>query len=152
MDQDKKAFRQSVCVAVVIMAFAAAAFVLSFPMPGNAPIFPRMASAFLFICGLGLLIEALNRKKKGEKSETPAVDFSAMQSPAVVFLIVVAYALGFRYVGFYTTTLVVTLALMLFMGVRSVKTLALVTVILLVFLYVLFTMQLGVPMPYGFLI
>lgn len=152
MDQDKKAFRQSVCVAVVIMAFAAAAFVLSFPMPGNAPIFPRMASAFLFICGFGLLIEALNRKKKGEKSETPAVDFSAMQSPAVVFLIVVAYALGFRYVGFYTTTLVVTLALMLFMGVRSVKTLALVTVILLVFLYVLFTMQLGVPMPYGFLI
>ena len=152
MDQDKKAFRQSVCVAVVIMAFAAAAFVLSFPMPGNAPIFPRMASAFLFICGLGLLIEALNRKKKGEKSETTAVDFSAMQSPAVVFLIVVAYALGFRYVGFYTTTLVVTLALMLFMGVRSVKTLALVTVILLVFLYVLFTMQLGVPMPYGFLI
>lgn len=152
MDQDKKAYRQAIGVAVVIMAFAVAAFVLSFPMPGNAPIFPRMASAFLFACGLGLLIGTLRRRKKGEKPETPAVDFASLQSPLVVFLLVVVYALGFRYVGFYTTTLVITLALMVYMGIRSIKTLALVTVILLVFLYALFTMQLGVPMPYGFLL
>ncbi|MGN0974638.1 MAG: tripartite tricarboxylate transporter TctB family protein, partial [Gemmiger sp.] len=103
MDQqnkEKKAYRQSIAVAVVIMAFAAAAFLLSLPMPGNAPIFPRMASAFLFACGLGLLISAVRRRKRGEKPETPAVDFSTLQSPLVIFLLVVVYALGFKYVGF----------------------------------------------------
>lgn len=152
MDQEKKAYRQAKIVAVVIMVFAAAAFALSAPMPGNAPIFPRMASAFLFLCGLGLLIGTIRRQKKGEKPEVPAVDYTALQSPVVVFLLVVAYALGFKYIGFYATTLVITVAMMVYMGIRSIKTLALVTVILLAFLYWLFTFQLGVPMPYGFLL
>ena len=147
MDQEKRALRQEICVSVIIMAFAVTAFVLSLPMPGQAPIFPRMASAFLFLCGLGLLIGTLLRHKKGLPAETPAVEPSTMANPLIAFVIILIYALGFQYVGFYVTTFVVTTLLMLFMGIRSVKTWALVEGILLVFLYWLFTVQLSVPMP-----
>jgi len=63
----------------------------------------------------------------------------------------VVYALGFKYIGFYVTTFVVTVVLMLYMGIRSMKTMILVVVVLLAFLYGLFTMQLKVPMPQGIL-
>ena len=152
MDQDKKAYRQSLCVAGVIMAFALAAFLLSLPMPDHAPIFPRMASAFLLACGAGLMVGAVRRHRKGLPPETPAVDFGEMQSPLILLLLVVVYALGFKYVGFYVTTLVIVVASMLHMGIRSVKTIALVTVILLAFLFWLFTIQLGIHMPQGILI
>ena len=151
MDQEKKAYRQSICVTLAIMAFAAAAIFFSLPMPGNAPIFPRMAAGFLFLCALGLLIGTLLRKKRGEAPETAAVDFSAMQSPLVTLALVVVYALGFKYIGFYVTTFVITIALMVYMGVRSVKTIAIVVAVLMIFLYGLFTMQLKVPMPQGLL-
>ena len=147
MDQEKKAFLQSIGVSVVIMAFAAAAFLLSLPMPGQAPIFPRMAAGFLFLCGLGLLIGALRRRRKGLPPETPAVEAASMMNPLMALGLILLYALGFQYVGFYVTTFVVTTLLMLFMGIRSVRTMVLVEVILLVFLYWLFSVQLKVPMP-----
>lgn len=151
MDQEKKAYRQSIAVSLVIMAFALAAIYFSLPMPGNAPIFPRMAAGFLFLCALGLLVGTVLRKKKGEAPETAAVDFGAMQSPLVTLVLVIAYAVGFKYIGFYVTTFVITIALMLYMGIRSVKTIGLVVIVLTAFLYGLFTMQLKVPMPHGLL-
>ncbi|MDO5349127.1 MAG: tripartite tricarboxylate transporter TctB family protein [Lachnospiraceae bacterium] len=151
MDQEKKAFRQSIGVSLVIMAFAVAALVFSLPMPGNAPIFPRMAAGFLFFCALGLLVGTIMRKNKGEAPEVAAVDFGGMQSPLATLLLVIVYALGFKYIGFYVTTLVITVVLMIYMGIRSVKTIGLVAGILLIFLYGLFTMQLKVPMPKGLL-
>lgn len=151
MDQDKKAFRQSIGVSLAIMAFAVAAFVFSFPMPGNASVFPRMASGFLFLCALGLLIGTISRQKKGMAPEVPAVQTETMISPFVTLLLVVLYAIGFKYIGFYVTTLIITVVLMRYMGIRSWKTIVLVTGILLTFLYVLFTMQLNVPMPDGLL-
>lgn len=151
MDQEKKAFRQSIGVSLVIMAFAAAAFIFSLPMPGNAPIFPRMAAGFLFLCALGLLAGTIIRRNKGEAPEVAAVDFGAMESPAVTLVLVVLYAIGFKYIGFYVTTLVIAVALMVYMGIKSVKTIAIVAGVLLIFLYGLFTMQLKVPMPNGLL-
>ncbi len=151
MDQKKKAFRQSIVVSLVIMTFAGTAFYFSLPMPGNAPIFPRMAAGFLFLCALGLLVGTLARRSKGQEPEEEAVDFQSLQSPAVTLILVFLYALGFKMIGFYVTTLVVTVALMLYMGIRSVKTVVLTVAVLMVFLYGLFTMQLGVPMPHALL-
>ena len=70
-----------------------------------------------------------------------------MMNPLMALGLILLYALGFQYVGFYVTTFVVTTLLMLFMGIRSVRTMVLVEVILLVFLYWLFSVQLKVPMP-----
>lgn len=151
MEKNKKAYRQSMGIALVIMAFAVAAIGFSLPMPGNAPIFPRMAAGFLFLCALGLLAQTVRRQKRGEEPETAALELEALESPLVTLALVVVYALGFRYIGFYVTTFVITVALMLYMGIRSAKTMALVAVVLLVFLYGLFTMQLKVPMPQGIL-
>lgn len=151
MKPDKRSYHQSVIVSVVIMGFALTAFLFSIPMPGNAPIFPRMASIFLFLCGLALLIDAVRRNKEGREPHTEAVDFSKLGSPLVIFVLAVVYALGLQYIGFYVTTLAVVIIAMTYMGIRSVKVIALVNVILLAFLYWLFTIQLSVPMPRGIL-
>ena len=151
MEKDKKAYRQSIGVSLAIMAFAVAAMVLSLPMPGNAPIFPRMAAGFLFLCALGLLVGTVQRQKRGQAPETAALEWEKLESPLATLALVVVYALGFKYIGFYVTTFVVTVVLMLYMGIRSMKTMILVVVVLLAFLYGLFTMQLKVPMPQGIL-
>lgn len=152
MDQDKKAYRQSLWVAGIVMAFALAAFLFSLPMPGNAPVFPRMASGFLFFCGGALMVGSVRRHRRGEAPEVEAVPLSALRSPASTLGIAVLYVLGFKYIGFYVSTLAMVVGYMLYMGIRSVKTIAMVTGILLVFLYWLFTIQLGVPMPRGILL
>lgn len=151
MDPRKKAYMQTFLFICVILGFSIAAFVFSLPMPGNAPIFPRMAACALFLFSLALLIQTISHYRAGADPEQEASSWKSLKNPMGVMLLLILYAVGFRYVGFYTTSLLETIALMFYMGIRFWKTIVLVSAILMVFLYGLFTLALHVPMPYGFL-
>ena len=143
MEEYKKAYLQERIVYLVIIAFGIAALLLSIPMPGSAPVFPRIASTFVLIMGILLMRQSFSNEKKEVKPEVAALNVEKMQSPAVIFLL--------RFLGFYVTTLIVVTLEAIFMGIRSVKVIILVDAILVVFLYWLFTLQLGVMLPNGIL-
>ena len=151
MEEYKKAYLQERIVYLVIIAFGIAALLLSIPMPGSAPVFPRIASTFVLIMGILLMRQSFSNEKKEVKPEVAALNVEKIQSPAVIFLLTIGYAIGFRFLGFYVTTLIVVTLEAIFMGIRSVKVIILVDAILVVFLYWLFTLQLGVMLPNGIL-
>ncbi|MGE4354400.1 MAG: tripartite tricarboxylate transporter TctB family protein [Oscillospiraceae bacterium] len=143
-------YKRNIALAVVTIVLAAAAFAMTFNMPGQAPYMPRIVTTALFALGAGMLIRDTVRlyKCKDRKEYEPQKN-----SPAVVSVsFLIAYLIGFKYIGFYVTTLIIITAYMYYMNIRSAKTIAITAGIMIVFLYLLFTVGLSVTFPDALLI
>ena len=54
-------------------------------------------------------------------------------------------------IGFYIATPVMLVGYMYLMGIRKIKPILITTVVMMLFVYCLFTLQLNVPLPAGIL-
>ncbi len=144
-------YRQNVIAGLVVMAVGVAAFLLTFGMPGNAPVFPRVASSLLFILGTILMISSLVSLKRGDAGKKPvaAGDFI---NPLYSVIIMVGYAYAINLAGFYTATVAMMIIYMYHLGIRSAKTIVGFTAVVAVLVYFVFTVQLDVPLPRGLLL
>ncbi len=144
-------YRQNVIAGLVVMAVGVAAFALTFGMPGNAPVFPRVASSLLFILGTILMVSSLISLKRGDAGKQPvaAGDFI---NPLYSVIIMVGYAYAITLAGFYTATVAMLIIYMYHLGIRSAKTIIGFTAVVAVLVYFVFTVQLDVPLPRGLLL
>ena len=149
---NKQVFRQNLAAGIVVVGVAAAAFVLSFEMPGSASIFPRIASSILFLLGFLLSITSILGLKRDTETGDKPVHLSQFINPAITLLIVLGYVLGMKTLGFYTSTVLMLMTFMYFMGITSIKTILIVTVIVTALVYLVFSVQLRVPLPTGVLL
>ena len=69
----------------------------------------------------------------------------------IVFALLILYVLAVVNIGFYIATPIMLVCYMWFMGIRKIRTILITTVIVMAFVYILFTMQLKVPLPKGIL-
>lgn len=149
---NRRYYRQNVVAGLIVMAVAAAAFGFSFGMPGHAPVFPRIASTLLFVLGTILAVTSgLGMNREGETQRKP-VEFSSFINPLYSLILMVAYVVGVHFLGFYTATALMLLVYMYHLGIRSVKTMAVVTLVVCVAVFFVFSLQLEVPLPRGILI
>lgn len=148
----KRYFRQNLVAGLVVMAVGAAAFLLTFGMPGNAPIFPRVASTLLFL--LGGILALLNGFAMWGRTDDDLkpVAFADFINPLYSLIIMIGYAAAITLAGFYVATILMMIIYMLHLGVRSIKTVVGVTALVVVLVYLVFSLQLEVPLPKGFLI
>ena len=65
--------------------------------------------------------------------------------------LILAYVFLVTVLGFYATTLILIPFYMWILGIRAPKLLVIVTVVVLVLIYIVFTMGLKVPLPKGVL-
>lgn len=65
--------------------------------------------------------------------------------------LLILYVLAVIYIGFYISTPAMLVIYMYFMGIRNIKTILITTAVVMAFVYCLFTLQLGVPLPAGIL-
>ena len=54
-------------------------------------------------------------------------------------------------IGFYVTTPIMLVVSMRMMGIKSAKTIVFATVVMMLFVFLLFTVALGIPLPEGIL-
>ena len=80
------------------------------------------------------------------------VTVKEMINPFIAYVMIAAYALLIPRVGFFVTSAVFMLIMMVWMGYRKVVPMVLTTGIMLGFIYFLFVVQLNVPLPSGILL
>lgn len=148
---NKRVFKQDMIAGLIVLAIALFAFAFTFEMPGSAPLFPRIASSILFLLGLVLVVTSYTGIRRGRPTDRKPVLASVFYNPALTLLIVIAYIIGMRLLGFYVSSLLMIAGMMYFLGARSVKSIILVTVIVTAVVYLIFTVQLRVPLPRGLL-
>ena len=148
----RRYYRQNMIAGLVVAAVGVAAFFLTLGMPGHAPIFPRVASVLLAVLGVFLAVASGLGMKHEEQLDKKPVALHAFINPVYSIIIMVAYAAAIKITGFYTATALMMIVYMHHLGVRSAKTILGVTAIVSVLVYFVFTMQLDVPLPAGFLL
>ncbi len=128
--------------------------VISALMIYEARTFPKRASfagGYVIFLALLLIIFSvlilISKEKKTEKLEIKKFSkflFLVISTGLYIFLI--------PYVGFFTVSFVYMIAVMRYLGVKSVLPLVLSPLITLGFIYYIFVIFLTIPIPQGFLI
>ena len=98
-----------------------------------------------------MVVFSIRKIKKDTPTEEKAANLDEFKSPVIVLALLILYVLAVIYIGFYISTPIMLVGYMWFMGIRNKKTILVTTVIVMAFVYCLFTLQLGVPLPKGIL-
>lgn len=148
---NKRVYRQDIVTAIVIIIVGLAAFTLAQVMPGKASMFPSVVSSALMALGVLIIIDSIVKIKKDRPTEETAASIGELKSPVIVLALLILYVLAVVHIGFYISTPVMLVCYMFFMGIRNIKTILITTAVVMAFVYCLFTLQLGVPLPAGIL-
>ncbi len=144
-------FKIDIGVGIASIIIGVAAFVLSLPFPGRAALFPKVVSFLFCVLGSALALSSWRRMHLGAESCKAVLSWSLFKSPLAVLGLLILYVVVMQTVGFYVTTPIMLVLYMRWMGVRRVKTILIATVSMMLFVFLLFTFSLGIPLPQGLL-
>lgn len=150
---NKTGYKQNMIAGAIVALLGAVAFALTFQMPAKAAMFPRFGSSLLFLFGGILLLTNTLRSKGGTDSvhNEEAVDISSFLYPMHSMLIIIGYVASFHILGFYPATILMIACFMYYLGCRSWTKICATTTIITIVIYLVFSLQLEVPLPVGML-
>lgn len=145
----KKKLSHDVYIGILMIIFSVFMYLKTGDMPKGAATFPKLVlTTFAFF---GFLI-FLGGMKKTKNFNTKEQNINLFQkNPMSVLLIVVIYVSMINLLGFFTSTSLFIIALMLFFRERRIKTIVLTLLGVDLFIYLLFVVQLNVLLPRGLL-
>lgn len=153
-----KYLHQDVVSGLVLVAICAILYPLTSGFSGEAAIWPR--GVLLLLAALGVLISvkgvrraAEERRGEGaaDEEEEETLTPSLLKTPIALLLVVVIYAALLEIIGFFPSTVLFLGGYLWYGGVRDWRVLGGVVVGLNLFVYLLFVVQLNVPLPAGLL-
>ncbi len=104
---------------------------------------------FTLLGGILIIQSAVKRKVPAPGGET--VQIKSFVSPLIALVLIASYALLLDKIGFFVTSAVFMVAMMLFLGYRKIVHMAITVLGMLGFIYALFVFQLHVALPAGIL-
>ena len=113
---------------------------------GEAGFWPMLLGALIIVFSAVLLISTIKNKKKLEE-KTFTISTPANIRVYILFGVIILFCVILYFLGFYVGILLFIPTVMYLLEVRSVKRIALTTVITLVAIYVLFGMLLNITLP-----
>lgn len=119
----------------------------SFDLEKDAGLFPRYLSGFLIFLDALYLVDVLRGKDVPKKKREEIVKGRLLGAAAVS----VAYVAALNFLGFLITSMICIPVFMVILGVRSKRTIALMSIISVAVLWAFFSMFLKVPLPEGIL-
>ena len=147
----KRRIHVDVWLGLILIVFTAFFWSESFKFPVGTG-FPRVflgvflgMSTLLFVSGI---IKTVKNDSKGDVK----IDWkNTVPKSQGVWGIMVTYVIMINVIGFFPATLLATPSTMLYFGVRKIKLLVLFTLILTLFIYFVFAVQLRLRLPVGIL-
>jgi hypothetical protein len=140
---------QDLCIGGLFFLIAAWAFIQTLSMPEGEVLYARVVLLLLLAFSAMLIASAVYKRNVPGGA---LVRLSQLEAPLVSTIIIIGYCIIIPVTGFYSASVVFMLAFMWYLGTRSLKSMLLTVGCLLVFIYFLFTIQLSVPLPKGFLL
>lgn len=132
---------------ICFAAMGATSIYWSFDYTGASGLYPRMLGITIVVLGL---LMALRSMRQANKPATPRIVVDSPRNFFIVLAFVFVYLVLVPLIGFYTSSLLVLLALPIGLGFQRAAPLIVSTTLFIVFLYVLFTLVLERPLPREF--
>lgn len=138
-----------VYLGIILMLFSGVFLYESFKMNKVAAEFPKIVLTLLLI--LSALLFFLGIRKTRHPELTLASDtllnIKVIQAPLAVYAIIAIYILLIKYAGFFISTILCIPVIMVYYGIKKIRTILLTDIILNLFIYVLFVRMLNVMLP-----
>lgn len=143
-------------LALIVICFVL--YPLTSEFSGGAATWPR--GVLLLLAALGFLVcvkgwrravEERQGQGTADEGEEETITPSLLKAPMTLLIVVVAYAGLLEIIGFFPSTVLFLGGYLWYGGVRDWRVLAGVVVGLNLFIYLLFIVQLNVPLPAGLL-
>ncbi len=150
-----------IVMSIFFIAAALLFFLESRDLPAETTRFPCICaglmaflSVFIMIGGFRKMGEQRKKLAAGENAETEDYPFSweRMKFPVLAFAVILAYALGIIYIGFFVSTFVFMMVFMWLLRYRVWWKMLLVTVAMEAFVYIVFVTQLNLIFPRALLV
>ena len=140
------------CVVGAIYAVCILFFTMTLKLKADAQTYPLFVLAILAVLNTAYLVKMLVQAKKEGTTSGFSEIFSGFQVKQflVVVALIVAYLVMLYFIGFYPATIIFMLAALLFLRVPLWQT-ALATAVVVLLVYLAFTMFLHVRLPAGLL-
>lgn len=139
---------QDLIIGILTLLVSAIAYISAREMPEDTQVYTvTVISLFALFGALLVVFSIINRKKPGGR----ALSILTVKNPVLSTFFVAAYLVLIPLLGFYVASAVFMVAFMLFLGARTPKSIAVAIIAMLLFIYILFTVQLRVPLPRGIL-
>lgn len=138
-------WKNDLYLSTCLLLFSGFVFIKAFEFPEEAAYFPKLFSSVLGILAILLLISSLYRKNSASTNEK-----TNYKNTIFIILGLIVYALVLRTIGYVISTGVLVLYVIYILGYRKIRNIILVSVISVIFAYVIFGMFLKVPLPHLF--
>jgi len=148
-------------LSIAIVLFSIGVYLGSLPYPHESGYFPRFIIFLIGFLGCVLLIKEIRKKKEihSTKNSAPANSGDAIpffRQPAffkITMMIVASflYILAINWFGFFSSALVYLPIMIWVLGVRKIRTIVTATLVVVFFIYLIFSIFLKVPFPEGIL-
>lgn len=118
--------------------------------PGAA-FWPTMLCSGLILTSVILLVQTAMESKKADGSEEPLIDYrsAGVHCVFLIFFVMIGYAVLLNLLGFVIASIIFVIATMLAMGERRPLWIVLTSAGITGFIYVVFTVIMGVILPQG---
>ena len=148
-------------LSIAIVLFSIGVYLGSLPYPDESAYFPRFIIFLIGFLGCVLLIKEIRKIKQTHSTKNRAAADSGDAIPFFrqpvffkITLMIVAsflYILAIDWFGFFSSALVYLPIMTLVLGVRKIRTIVTATLVVIFFIYLIFSMFLKVPFPEGIL-
>ena len=131
-----------------VTALSALLTVQAFRYPAESSHFPRFLCILMVLFSLISLVRAFKDKEQKCEKITFA---STVKLPLIVFLTAIAYICGIAYVGYFVSTVVYMVCMMLMFNERRIIPMGAAIAVFIIVIYALFVHFLGLRLPQGIL-
>ncbi len=141
----KKTIHQDVYIGLVCFALCIGIFFQNRGLAGGAGSMPLILDGLLTALSAVIFIRGLSKSKLPEDQQgKKAFTLDAIKIPFIFWLFVAGYVILFRLVGYFLSTAVMMIVMMVFMKRRDWKIMILIDVIYLLAMYFVFVRMLSV--------
>ena len=142
--KDRKSIHPDVWLSIIVILISAYVFFSAQSFPTIPKRFPIIFSSIFALFGLVVGIKGVRKTQKGEVA---GINFGGVKYAMITCGIIILYAIGIDLIGFYISTALFMVGCLFFMGVRSWKTIVLVTLFTEVGMWGIFAKLLSLRLP-----
>ncbi|MGI5962668.1 MAG: tripartite tricarboxylate transporter TctB family protein [Lawsonibacter sp.] len=141
---------QDLVIGLIVSGIGIFGIVNAMGMPDGTRPYTLVVTSIFTVLGLLLTGRSIYFRHK-PSHDCSVVTVKEMINPMIAFLMILVYTLLLNVIGFFVTSAIFMLVMMVWMGYRKIPQMVLTTGIMLGFIYVLFVFQLKVVLPSGIL-
>ena len=146
---ERRKINIDVYIGIILTALSVFFFFEARQLHPMAARFPVAVFGVFIAMSILLLVLGLRKTLRPELalSSDFLLNIRIIRAPLVVFGMIAAYMVLMHFVGFFISTAIFVPVYMIFYGVRRIRTILLTNITLILFVYVVFTRLLRLPMP-----